>query len=100
MTCVSLCGASPGSWPHTALRAGVPVLLALLLGTPLCAQEHYDYCGTTIPPDEATGFVPLPEGDVFCPLLADPKAGYSFVSYVRGTSSSALGTDLGSVGIA
>jgi hypothetical protein len=58
-----------------------------------------EYCGTNIPPDEAMGFVPLPEGDVFCPLIADPKAAYSYVSYVRGTSSSPLGTDLGSVGV-
>ena len=57
------------------------------------------YCGTQIPPDEAIGFVPLPEGDVFCPLIADPKAIHSFVSYVRGSSTSALGTDLGSVGV-
>ena len=59
----------------------------------------HEYCGTNIPPDEAIGFVPLPEGDVFCPLIADPKAAYSYVSYVRGTSSSPLGTDLGSVGV-
>jgi len=58
-----------------------------------------EYCGTNIPPDEAIGFVSLPEGDVFCPLIADPKAPYSFVAYVRGTSSSPLGTDLGSVGV-
>lgn len=54
---------------------------------------------SSIPPDEATGFVPLPEGDVFRPLLADPKAAYSFVSYVRGTGPSPLGSDIGSVGI-
>lgn len=57
------------------------------------------HCGLEIPPDEALGYVALPEGDVFCPLLADPKAAFSFASYVRGSSSSALGTDLGSVGI-
>ncbi len=57
------------------------------------------YCGTNIPPDEAFGFVPLPEGDVFCPLVADPKAAFSFASYVRGTSSSPLGSDIGSVGV-
>ena len=62
-------------------------------------DQPREYCGTNIPPDEAIGVVPLPEGDVFCPLLADPKAAYSFVSYVRGSSSSPLGTDLGSVGI-
>jgi len=63
-------------------------------------ETTQEYCGTNIPPDEAIGFVPLPEGDVFCPLIADPKAAYSYVSYVRGTSSSPLGTDLGSVGVA
>jgi hypothetical protein len=82
-----------------ALLATILVLSALLR-TDALAQGEHDYCGTNIPPDEAIGFVPLPEGDVFCPLIADPKSGYSFFSYVRGTSSSAFGTDLGSVGIA
>ena len=36
-------------------------------------------------PSEATGYVPLPRGDVFCPLLADPKGQRSFVSYIRET---------------
>src|SRR5262245_62765669 len=83
-----------------AVVASVSGLLTFCPLVPAQAQDEHDYCGTSIPPDEAVGFVPLPEGDVFCPLLADPKSGYSFVSYVRGTSSSALGTDLGSVGIA
>ena len=64
------------------------------------AEEINQYCGTNIPPDEALGFVALPEGDVFCPLLADPKANYSYISYLRGTSSSPFGTDLASIGIA
>jgi hypothetical protein len=59
-----------------------------------------DYCGPSIPADEALGFVPLPEGDVFCPLIADPKGTFSFVAYVRGTSDSPLGTDMGSIGVA
>jgi hypothetical protein len=74
---------------------------------PATAQEEPEeepeinlYCGTNIPRDEALGFVPLPEGDVFCPLIADPKSGNSFVSYLRGTSNSPFGTDLGAVGIA
>jgi len=58
------------------------------------------HCAAEIPADQAIGFVALPEGDVFCPLLADPKAARSFASYVRGSSESALGTDLASVGIA
>ncbi|HSA55490.1 MAG TPA: DUF1207 domain-containing protein [Gemmatimonadaceae bacterium] len=40
-------------------------------------------CGVGIPRDEQGGYVPLPRGDVFCPLLADPKAAQSFVSYLR-----------------
>ena len=61
--------------------------------------EPHEYCGNNIPPDETTGFVPLPEGDVFCPLLADPKATHSYVAYVRGNSTSPFGTDLASFGI-
>jgi len=83
---------------------GACVLIALTALLPAAArsegaQTPHEYCGTNIPPDEALGFVPLPEGDVFCPLIADPKASYSFLSYLRGTSSSALGTDLASVGV-
>jgi hypothetical protein len=29
------------------------------------------------------GYTPLPRGDVFCPLIADPKAARSFASYLR-----------------
>ena len=83
----------------------LPALLtaALLPCPPARAAEQgttHEYCGTNIPPDQATGFVALPEGDVFCPLLADPKAPHSYISYVRGSSTSAFGTDLLSVGIA
>jgi len=79
------------------------IALAGMLPSPAWSESEgfrHEYCGTNIPPDEATGFVPLPEGDVFCPLIADPKAAYSFISYIRGSSASALGTDLASVGIA
>jgi hypothetical protein len=55
-------------------------------------------CGTTIPENETRGYVPLPRGDVFCPLVADPKGIRSFVSYLRETSEQAE-TDVGSVGI-
>jgi len=55
-------------------------------------------CGVGIPASEASGYVPLPRGDVFCPLLADPKGQRSFVSYLRETDDEGA-TDLGSVGI-
>jgi len=85
------------------LRICVMVALAWALPGLACSDElpaTHEYCGTNIPPDEALGFVPLPEGDIFCPLLADPKAAYSFAAYVRGAATnSPLGTDLGTVGI-
>jgi hypothetical protein len=56
-------------------------------------------CDTGIPADEALGVTFFPRGDVFCLLIADPKADGTFASYVRGTSTSALGTDLGSIGV-
>ena len=73
--------------------------LPCLSAEPYEAGTPHEYCGTNIPPDQTTGFVPLPEGDVFCPLLADPKATHSYISYVRGTSTSPLGSDLASFGI-
>src|SRR6266508_3593829 len=88
--------------PSKPVVACAMILCALL--SSVARSEPYEpdheYCGTNIPPDEAIGFVPLPEGDVFCPLLADPKSPYSFISYVRGASNSPLGTDLAAVGIA
>jgi hypothetical protein len=55
-------------------------------------------CGVGIPESETSGYVPLPRGDVFCPLLADPKGQRSFVSYLRESSNDG-DTDIGSVGI-
>ena len=40
-------------------------------------------CAVGIPESETSGYVPLPRGDVFCPLLADPKGQRSFVSYLH-----------------
>jgi hypothetical protein len=55
-------------------------------------------CAVGIPADETSGYVPLPRGDVFCPLLADPKGQRSFVSYLRENSDDG-DMDVGSVGI-
>ena len=55
-------------------------------------------CAVGIPQSEASGYVPLPRGDVFCPLLADPKGQRSFVSYLHETSDQGS-INLGSVGI-
>lgn len=55
-------------------------------------------CAVGIPESEVSGYVPLPRGDVFCPLLADPKGQRSFVSYLRETSDGG-DMNIGSVGI-
>ena len=90
-------------------RPAAPLLAASLLaaaasatvGTTAAAQEVVPYptrCGVAIPTAEARGFVPLPSGDPFCPLVADPKTARSFVSYLRETSEDAE-THVASVGI-
>lgn len=61
-----------------------------------------DRCGVGIPGDEQGGYVPLPSGDVFCPLVADPKALGSFVSVLREHSAPSMpdtSLEIGSVGI-
>jgi hypothetical protein len=55
-------------------------------------------CAVGIPEHEASGYVPLPRGDVFCPLLADPKGQRSFVSYLHESADDG-DMDLASVGI-
>lgn len=55
-------------------------------------------CAVAIPESETSGYVPLPRGDVFCPLLADPKGQRSFVSYLHETGEGS-DLDVGSVGI-
>ena len=61
-------------------------------------------CGVGTPSEEKKGYVPLPRGDVFCPLMADPKATRSFASVLRHDASAAGFTetdlDIASVGIA
>jgi hypothetical protein len=62
-------------------------------------------CGPRIHEGEATGRVLFPQGDFFCPLIADPKEPRSFASFLKGTSPpeqdalGAMDTDVGSVGI-
>ena len=41
-------------------------------------------CGAAIHVDERPGWIPLPQGGLFCPLVGDPKAERSFASYLRG----------------
>jgi hypothetical protein len=56
-------------------------------------------CGVSGVASDRAGYIPIPRGDVFCPLIADPKATQSFVAYQRGNEKD-LATDIGAVGIA
>ena len=60
------------------------VLALLWITAPLHGQQATPWCFTGIHPGEVEGTVFLPEGDLFCPLLADPKAEHSFVSFLSG----------------
>ena len=72
-------------------RTVVPALLAAALAaaaaSPAGAQaapaepSYPARCGVGAPAADSSRYVPLPRGDVFCPLVADPKAVRSFVSY-------------------
>lgn len=69
---------------------GLCVALGLVLGPglghgPLAAQDSFlTRCGAAVHDDEGTGWVSVPQGQIFCPLAADPKTERSYVSYLRG----------------
>ena len=72
-----------------------------MLSTSARAQSAPARCGVGIPAGES-GYVPLPRGDVFCPIIADPKAIRSFASLLRHESGDGLNDaklDIASVGI-
>ncbi len=98
-----------------AVPVGVSWLLALVasaagLGGPseVHAQSSLPpvtECGPRLHAGETAGRVLLPQGDFFCPLMADPKEPRSFVSLLMGRSPAedgalgALHTTVGAVGI-
>lgn len=74
------------------------IFLALSPGQAAAQDAFLTRCSTVVPASERSGYVPLPQGDVFCSLLADPKQPRSYVSYLRGTTP-ALDTDIGAIGV-
>lgn len=63
------------------------------------ADSYPARCGSIGPAAERGRYIALPHGDVFCPLIADPKVTRSFVAYQRGNETD-LATDIAAVGIA
>ncbi|MCI0432312.1 MAG: DUF1207 domain-containing protein [Gemmatimonadetes bacterium] len=73
---------------------------------PVAAQENAPpRCGAGIHTHEGTGVILLPQGALFCPLVADPKATHTFASYVRGDFATIANptpgtrTDIAAVGL-
>jgi hypothetical protein len=86
---------------HMRLTA-LLVLSVLLAFAPATAQSQTSAparCGVGIPTGEQKGYVPLPRGEVFCPLIADPKSFHSFASLLRHESDGDPTLDIASVGI-
>jgi hypothetical protein len=85
-----------------ALAAAVLASLALAAGPVAAAEEPPPLrCGTGVHAGEASGWVVLPQGDVFCPLIADPKSTRSHLTYLRGEfPAGTAAKNVGSVGIA
>jgi hypothetical protein len=85
-----------------ARTLSVVVALIISLASNVRAQRADSYparCGVAGAPSDLGLYFPLPRGDVFCPLIADPKTTRSFVAYQRGNETD-LATDIAAVGIA
>src|SRR5688572_1775441 len=68
-------------------RIIVATLAHFLIAAEASAQHLQESeCGLLIHAREGQGFAPVPQGDIFCPLIADPKETRSFVAYQRGKS--------------
>ena len=93
------------SFPSTvALVAAISIALgasaSAQIPQPVQRAESYPAkCGVGGAVSDRGAYFALPRGDVFCPLIADPKATQSFVAYQRGNDID-LATDIGAVGIA
>jgi hypothetical protein len=83
--------------------------ITLFLATPTGggAQEPYrSRCGAGVHVEDRLGTTALPQGSLFCPMLADPKSEHSYLSYLRGDFATLANpaanqdTNIGAVGIA
>jgi hypothetical protein len=104
--------APPRQAPGAAARipvASAATVAGLLVASASAAQLPSDTeCGPRLHAGETTGRVAFPQGDFFCPLVADPKEPRTFASFLQGRSPAedgglgpvgALDTDVGAIGI-
>lgn len=85
----------------TAALALALAAFALAAPAPSRAADAPDYCGAGVHESEASGFAGFPAGNVFCPLIADPKAMRSFLTYQWGNfPAESHARTIGSVGVA
>lgn len=87
------------------MRRFIPIGLVLVVSAAAAAQDtsavesYASRCGAVVSASDRGGWAPLPRGDVFCPLVADPKGMHSSVSYQRGREQD-LANDIAAVAIA
>ncbi len=91
---------------HRLLAAFVVALTLCVVNTDTATaqsssvQNQYAVrCGALATSADSGRFIPLPRGDVFCPMLADPKVMRSFISYQRGSASD-FAENIAAVGVA
>lgn len=87
--------------PRSRCRLALSLVLAAALPSPAAAAAPPPLrCGTGVHESESSGFVLFPQGGIFCPLVADPKAPRSFLSSVRGEFPRVTGAkNVGSIGV-
>jgi len=87
-------------WSNVSTLA---VVVSVSLAPAMRAQNAPDSyparCGMSGVATDRGNYLPLPGGDVFCPLIADPKTTRSFAAYQRGNETD-LATDIAAVGVA
>lgn len=88
---------------HSIMRdrilVGLLALFLMALGLPAHAQVFSaGDCRSVLSAEDRSGFQPLPQGELFCGLLADPKAPRSFASALHGSAGD-FPARIGAVGI-
>ncbi len=93
----------PCSLRATRGRLALLAAIAAVTARPAAAADEPPplRCGTGVHAGEEAGWIALPQGDVFCPLLADPKSTRSHLTYLRGElPAETRAKNVASIGIA